>query len=38
MWMTKKNVLGVYTLVVEWFQVAMIAVTAVGLVLRYRGP
>lgn len=33
---TKKNALGVYTLVVEWFQVAMIAVTAVGLVQRYR--
>jgi hypothetical protein len=34
--MTKKNCLGVYTLAVEWLQVAMIAVTAVGLVQRYR--
>lgn len=34
--MTKKNCLGVYTLAVEWMQVAMIAVTAVRLVQRYR--
>lgn len=34
--MTKKNGLGVYTLAVEWMQVAMIAVTACGLVQRYR--
>lgn len=34
--MTKKNYLGLYTLAIEWMQVAMIAVTAVGLVQRYR--
>merc|ERR1712166_662308 len=33
---TKKNILGCYTLFVEWFQIAFLAFTAGGLLGRYR--
>eukprot|EP01043_Picozoa_sp_COSAG02_P025025 COSAG02_NODE_1390_length_12915_cov_6.825531_1_plen_3708_part_00 len=35
---TKKNYLGVYTLVIEWFQIAMLVFTGARLLQRYRNP
>jgi Ca2+-binding EF-hand superfamily protein len=35
---TKKNYLGVYTLVIEWFQIAMLVFTGARILQRYRGP